>query len=153
MIALWISLEILAAYVLVDALSGIYHLATDKGFNIPSQIKMFQNHHDTNTMDNFDWQTFAAGMVICGIGGWFHSAFLLAAGFFGAMTQVTHYYAHRRSESPFVHQVVRFLQRNRIIVHPISHAKHHKEPFARDFCLLSGWNNFWLNGLLWLTGN
>lgn len=153
MIAFWISLEILAAYVLVDALSGIYHLATDKGFNIPSQIKMFQEHHNTNTMDGFDWQTFAGAMPLMALGGYLTSPFLLASGVFTALTQVTHYYAHRRSDSPLIHQIVRFLQRHHLIVHPIAHSKHHKEPFARDFCLLSGWNNFWLNGLLWITGN
>jgi hypothetical protein len=147
-----LALQILAAYVLIDALSGIYHLATDKGFNIRSQIAMFQWHHDTNTMDNFDWQTFAVGLPVAAVGAWFHSPFWIACGVFAALTQVTHYYAHCRSEFPIIHRIVRGLQRARLIVHPASHSRHHREPFARDFCLLSGWNNSWLNGVLWICG-
>lgn len=145
--------QILAAYVVADALSGLYHLATDKGLNFRGQIELFSEHHDTNTMQGFDWQTFAAGMPISIAGGWLHQPFLISLGLFIALTQVTHYYAHRRSAIPLVHHLVSALQILHVIVPPASHAKHHKEPFARNFCLLSGWNNAWLNGILWLTGN
>lgn len=140
--------SILAAYIIADAFSGLYHLATDYGFNISSQIKLFQNHHKTNTLDDFDWQTFAGGMPLVAIGGWLHCPFLLALGVFVALTQVTHYYAHRRSESELVHHVVRVLQLTHLIVHPASHQNHHGGRFDRDFCLLSGWNNWWLNWLV-----
>lgn len=139
--------QIIAAYILADLLSGLYHFATDKGFNFGNQIEMFQEHHDTNTMNGFDWQTFAGGMPIVAIGGWFHSAFFLALGVFVALTQVTHYYAHVRSGSPLVHRVVRALQ-GWLIVSPHSHASHHQPPHNRNFCLLSGWNNFWLNPIV-----
>lgn len=145
-------LQIFAAYVLVDALGGIYHCLTDYGFNVNNQVTMFREHHDTNTMQGFDWQTFAAGMPLAVIGAWFHQPFLIALGVFIAITQVTHYYSHRRSSNVLVHRVVRFLQRSRIIVHPATHARHHREPFARNFCLLSGWNNWWLNSVLWICG-
>jgi hypothetical protein len=141
---------IIAAYILVDAISGFYHLATDKGFNFADQIEMFQNHHHTNTMQGFDWQTFAAGMPVAVVGAWFHSPFFVALGIFGALTQVSHYYAHVRSRNRLIDVVVRFAQRARLIVRPAAHARHHKPPFARDFCLLSGWNNLWLNGVIWL---
>jgi palmitoyl-[glycerolipid] 3-(E)-desaturase len=138
----------LAAYVLIDALSGIYHWATDNRFNVRGQIDLFLDHHQTNTMQGFDWQTFAAGMPITAIGGWLHSPFLIACGVFTALTQVTHYYAHRRSESLAVHRIVRWLQEARVIVHPASHSRHHKAPHDQDFCLLSGWNNWWMNAVL-----
>lgn len=146
------ALQVIAAYVLADALSGLYHCATDYGFNIRNQIEMFREHHDTNTMQGFDWQTFAAGMLVSVPGAWVHSAFAVALGCFVALTQVTHYYAHRRSSSWLVRRIIRALQQSRLIVHPASHARHHREPFARDFCLLSGWNNWWLNGFLWMCG-
>lgn len=142
------SLQILAAYVLADLLSGLYHLATDKGFNFRNQIEMFQEHHNTNTMSGFDWQTFAGGMLIAVPGAWFHSAFAIALGVFVALTQVTHYYAHCNSRSKLVHHIVRVLQILHIIVPRESHQRHHSEPFDRDFCLLSGWNNWWLNPLV-----
>jgi hypothetical protein len=145
MIWLVVLLKILAAYVLVDLWTGLYHLATDSGLNFRNQVEMFQDHHDTNTMQGFDWQTFAAGMPIAVLGAWFHSPFVVAIGCFVALSQVTHYYAHRRSSSAAVHRVVVTLQRCGVIVHPKSHQRHHSEPFNRDFCLLSGWNNFWLN--------
>jgi hypothetical protein len=143
-----IAAQVLAGYVVVDALSGIYHWATDRGFNIHDQIRLFQEHHRTNTMEGFDWQTFAAGMPLLIIGGWWHSPVLIAGGIFTALTQVAHYYAHRRSRIPSVHRFVVTLQRMGLMVHPAEHARHHDEPFDRDFCLLSGWNNWWLNRLV-----
>ncbi len=142
-----IAVQIIAAYIRIDALSGVYHFATDKGFNIRSQIEMFQEHHNTNTMQGFDWQTFAVALPIVGVGSWFHSPFWIACGIFAALTQVTHYYAHVRSSSAAVHRIVRSLQ-GWIIVSPIAHARHHAPPHARDFCLLSGWNNCWLNPIV-----
>jgi hypothetical protein len=138
-------LQILLAYVVADALSGVYHLATDMGFNFRQQVDLFRDHHETNTMQDFDWQTFAGGMPIIAIGGWLHSPFLLALGCFVALTQVTHFYAHRKSESELVHHLVRTLQIAGLIVHPASHQRHHSGGFNQDFCLLSGWNNWWLN--------
>lgn len=140
-----VAFQILTAYILADALSGLYHWATDSGMNLQNQIDMFQEHHATNTMQGFDWQTFAAGMPLVAIGGWFHSAFLIALGCFIALAQVTHYYAHRRSRSRLVRHLVGLLQESRIIVHPASHQRHHVGEFNRDFCLLSGWNNWWMN--------
>src|SRR5689334_18381066 len=111
---MFIALQILAAYIVADALSGLYHLATDCGLNVKNQVEMFQEHHVTNTMQGFDWQTFAAGMPAAIVGAWFHSPFWIALGCFGALTQVTHYYAHRRSANAVIHRIVRTLQRARL---------------------------------------
>jgi hypothetical protein len=148
---MWIAFQIIAAYIVADAISGLYHWLTDRGLNIKQQVDMFQEHHVTATMTDFDWQTFAAGLPAMILGAWIHSPFLLALGFFGAMTQCTHYYAHRTSGNRVIRAVVRALQETGIIVHPSNHAKHHaSQKFDRDFCLLSGWNNFWLNRVVWL---
>lgn len=147
---MWLVSQIIAAYILADLFSGLYHLATDKGMNIKSQCEMFQEHHTTNTMAVFDWQTFAGGMPLVGIGAWFHSPFVIALGVFIALTQVTHYYAHRKSDSQLVHHIVRVLQLSGVIVSPTRHARHHSEPFSRDFCLLSGWCNPGLNAVIGL---
>jgi len=93
-------------------------------------------------------QETAAGMPVSVIGAWFHSPFFIALGIFVALTQVTHYYAHNRSRSRVIDAVVRFAQRARLIVPPSAHARHHKPPHSRDFCLLSGWNNIWLNEVI-----
>jgi hypothetical protein len=143
--------QVLAAYVLVDFLSGLYHLATDRGWNTAGQVRMFQEHHETNTMSGFDWQPSIVGFPAMLAGLWFASPFLLASGALGILAQVPHYYAHRRSNSPAVHAIVRALQRLGLIITPQHHAAHHRGAFNRNFCIVSGWNNFWLNPLLsWL---
>jgi hypothetical protein len=143
--------QVLAAYVLVDFLSGLYHLATDRGWNLPGQVQMFQAHHETNTMSGFDWQPSLVGLPAMLAGIWLASPFLLASGALGILAQVPHYYAHRRSSSPAVHAIVRAMQRLGLIITPQHHAAHHRGAFDRNFCIVSGWNNFWLNPLLsWL---
>lgn len=136
--------QVIAAYIVVDLLTGIYHFATDKGFNFASQVAMFQDHHETNTMQGFDWQPMVVGVPALLIGLWFEQSFLLAAGSFGILAQVPHYYAHRKSPP-----LVRWMQRVGIIISPQHHAEHHRGDFDRNFCILSGWNNWWLN---WIIG-
>lgn len=138
------ALQVLAAYLLTDLLTGLYHFATDKGFNFKSQVAMFQEHHETNTMQGFDWQPMIGGVPAMVLGLWMEWPFLLAMGSFGILAQVPHYYAHRKSP-----RVVRWLQRTGIIISPQHHAEHHRGAFDRNFCILSGWNNCWLN---WVIG-
>lgn len=144
---IWALIQVVAAYLLVDLLTGLYHFATDKGWNFPSQVAMFQDHHETNTMAGFDWQPSLLGLPAMGFGLWLGSSFLTAAGAFGILSQVPHYYAHRRSESPRVHGLVRLLQRTGLILDPQHHAEHHRD-FDRNFCILSGWCNPLLNSLI-----
>jgi hypothetical protein len=140
--------EVLAAYLIADLLTGIYHFATDRGWNFKGQVEMFQEHHDTNTMIGFDWQPMTAGLPAMVVGLWLESSFLLALGSFGILAQVPHYYAHRRSASPVVHAAVRFLQRTGLIISPQHHAEHHRGAFDRNFCILSGWMNPVMNFLI-----
>jgi hypothetical protein len=137
-------LQVLAAYLFVDLATGLYHLATDKGCNFAHQVKLFTLHHDTNTMDGFDWQPSVIGVPAMLLGLWLGSSFLIAGGAFGILSQVPHYYAHRRSDSELVHHFVRILQLTRLIISPQHHAAHHTT-FERNFCIVSGWNNYWLN--------
>jgi hypothetical protein len=142
------ALQVLAAYVLVDLLTGLYHWATDKGFNHAHQVRLFTLHHDTNTMEGFDWQPSVIGLPAMLLGLVLCSPFLLAAGAFGVLSQVPHYYAHRRSQSELVHHFVRILQLSGLMISPQHHAAHHDGRFDRNFCIFSGWNNWWLNRLV-----
>lgn len=144
----WGLVQVAAAYVLADALTGLYHLLTDRGFNIRAQVEMFQEHHVSNTMTGYDWQPMAAGIPGMILGLWLSSPFLLALGGFGILAQVPHYYAHRRSGSYRIHRVVRWLQIHGLILSPEAHAAHHRGLFDRNFCILSGWCNPLLNRLL-----
>lgn len=138
--ALAIVLQIVVAYVLVDALTGIYHLATDRGWNFASQCALFEIHHTTNSMDGFDWQPMVAAVPTAVVGAWFHSPFFVAVGLIGCLAQLPHYWAHQGGG-----RVVRWLQTSRLIIHPAHHAGHHSGQFNRNFCILSGWNDWWLN--------
>jgi hypothetical protein len=142
------ALQVLAAYLVVDLLTGLYHLVTDKGFNVGHQVKLFTAHHDTNTMEGFDWQPAVVGAPAMLIGALIESPLLMAGGAFGILSQVPHYYAHVRSKSELVHHVVRILQLTGLIISPQHHAAHHDGVFNRNFCILSGWNNWWLNWLV-----
>ena len=142
------ALQVLAAYVLVDLLTGLYHFATDRGFNLAHQVRLFTLHHDTNSMDGFDWQPSVVGLPGMLIGLWLGSPFLIAGGALGILCQVPHYYAHRRSRSQLVHHVVSILQLTGLIISPQHHAAHHNGTFDRNFCIFSGWNNWWLNRLV-----
>lgn len=142
------ALEVLLAYLFVDLATGLYHFVTDRGWNFAGQVKLFQNHHETNWMDGYDWQPMVIGLPAMVLGLWLGSSFLTAGGAFGILAQVPHYYAHRRSKSRIVHAIVRRLQRARIIIPPEEHAAHHNGTFDRNFCIFSGWNNFWLNWLV-----
>ena len=137
--------QVLAAYLFVDLCTGIYHFATDRGWNTRKVVALFQDHHNTNTMEGFDWQPMWAGIPFLLLGLWLESSFLIAGGSFGILAQVPHYYAHRRSRSPAVHRVVRWLQEAGLIISPEHHAGHHNGKFDCNFCILSGWNNWWFN--------
>jgi hypothetical protein len=143
--------EVLAAYILIDALTGLYHLATDCGLNSKRVVDLFKDHHDTNTMEGFDEFPMRFGLPVMLAGLLLGSSFLLALGSFTVLAQVPHYYAHRRSRSPLVHRVVRLLQRGGLMISPQHHAAHHDGRFSRNFCIVSGWNNWWMNWLIALA--
>jgi len=131
------------AYILVDALTGVYHLLTDKGWNVQQQIDLFENHHKTNSMDGFDWQPMLAAIPALVYGAWVHSEFLTIAGVIGCFAQLPHYWAHEGGG-----RFVAFLQATRLIISPQHHAGHHDGVFDRNYCILSGWNDWWLNALV-----
>lgn len=139
------ALQILAAYFLVDLASGLYHLATDCGWNIRQQVEDFQDHHVTNKMDTPGfYQTVIPAVPFLLAGIYFGSVFLLAIAAFSLIVQVPHYFAH----VPNPPAVIRWLQESRIIIHPEHHAAHHNDgTFGKNFCVFTGWNDWWLNRL------
>lgn len=134
--------QVVIAYVVADAIAGMYHFATDRGWNIPSQLAFFRQHHERPWTMTFDLQPVIAGIPIAAAGWWFSSAFLVALGVFLSVAQVPHYYSHFPAPS-----WAKLLQRTGIIISPESHNRHHTAPHDRDYCVLSGWNNWWINWL------
>lgn len=144
----WAFVQVLCAYTVVDALVGLYHWATDYGYNTPDMVRKFKEHHvDPLNMLEFDWQPMPPGILVMLVGLAFGSSFVAAFGSFLVLAQVPHYYTHRRSRSPIIHRTMRLLQRLNLVASPESHHLHHDGKFDRNFCVLSGWNNWWLNWL------
>lgn len=151
-------IQIAVAHWLVDLLTGIYHYTTDKGFNFPQQVRLFNDHHDTNTMTNVvDLQTAIAAAplavlaLLASIGGlpalaW-ATPFLWAFAAFTLLAQTPHYFAHH----PPKNAVLRFMQRIGLMLPPQSHADHHNGTFDRNFCIFSGAHNWWMNRLIEAT--
>lgn len=70
------------------------------------------------------------------IDGWRIAAvFLWAVGGWGMWTHQFHKWAHLK-HPPLV---VRWLQRAGVILTPSHHWRHHKEPFAVNYCITTGW--------------
>lgn len=141
-------IQIFLAYLLVDFLTGLYHFATDKGWNFQYHVKLFNLHHETNTMESIDWQPAVVAIPALLYGLYAQSPFWIAGGIFGCAAQVPHYYAHCRSKSQIVHHLVRVLQLSGLIISPSHHAEHHNGVFDRNFCIFSGWNNRWMNPVI-----
>jgi MFS family permease len=135
--------EALLAYVLADALTGLYHAATDRGWNIGWQVALFEQHHADPAGMVLDFWAAVLGVPLAAIAvfGW-HPAFFIAFGLAISLCQVPHYWAHHRGPS-----WARVLQRWHMILPPREHAVHHRG-FDRNYCTLSGWNNAWLNRVL-----
>jgi hypothetical protein len=137
-------LQVVAAWLFIDLLTGIYHFVTDRGWNFEDQVAMFRDHHTNNRMLGFDYQPMFAGFpVMCT--GWFaESSFLIAAGAFAVLAQIPHYYAHLANPPP----AARLLQRMGLMITPEHHAAHHSGKFDRNFCIFTGWADYLLNPIV-----
>lgn len=134
--------QILAAYVVADALAALFHLATDCGFNTPRIVAQFRNHHVAPHTMTFDLEPAVGGIVLLILSHLWAPWFLASLGVFISFGQVPHYFTHHPAP-----RFVRVLQKLRIILPPETHASHHNGTFDRDYCVISGWNNFWINAI------
>jgi ubiquitin-conjugating enzyme E2 variant len=66
----------------------------------------------------------------------FHAFALLLLGY-GASANQLHYWAHQ-ADPP---QPVRWLQRTGAVLTPARHARHHRAPCTRAYCISTGWLN------------
>lgn len=138
-------LKVAAAYALLDLFTGLYHYATDKGYNTKEQVALFQEHHDTNSMEGPGFYlTIGPGIVLLVLAWYFGSVFLLALGVFTILAQVPHYFAH----VPNPPKIVVWLQEAGLMIHPDHHAGHHNGTFDQNYCILTGWNDIWLNKVI-----
>lgn len=136
-------IEILAAYFLADFGAALFHLATDRGYNLERICRNFQNHHDHPEKMTFDLEPMLAGLPIMCIGFFALPWFFVSLGLFICLAQIPHYYAHHPAPCAIV-----ALQECGMILHPDDHDSHHTEPFDKDFCVISGWSNPLVNWLI-----
>lgn len=136
--------QTLAAYFVLDLLTGIYHLATDKGWNVKHQVELFNDHHTTNTMQGYDWQPLLLAVPGFVAGVYWSVPFLIALGVLAVFTQVPHYFAHHPPKSG----PIPWLQKAGIIISPEHHDGHHQDNFEQNFCVFTGWGDLVLNPIV-----
>ena len=115
-------------------------------------LRPFRVHHvnpDDFTRRSFldvngDVATIVAVLLLVGLvlpldrpWGRLTEVFLFSFCLIGLPTNQVHQWAHMRSPPAFV----RFLQRTGIILSRAEHARHHVAPFAKHYCIATGWCN------------
>ena len=138
-----------------DLMSGLVHWAADNWGSeswpiIGGFVRPFRNHHvDPEEMTrhgfverNGDPCIFALPMFWCASGfegdpWWqlFGNAFCIGTAYWVLLTNQVHAWAHMR----VVPRFVRLLQRLHFILPPHHHAAHHRSPYARNYCITTGW--------------
>ena len=150
----------LAGAVAADAASGLVHWACDTWGDERTPIvgerliRGFREHHrDPRAMLAHHWvevnreSAVAAGAVLLLL--WLppvqHAlagqpalhAFALTFIAYGAAANQLHYWAHLDAPPG----AVRWLQRRGAILSPARHARHHRAPWTRAYCISTGWLN------------
>lgn len=152
-----IALQIVAAWLLADAMSGLAHWILDRrlrsGGRFASLVEDNVQHHarPEGILEFTHWQNVRGSLLSIGLAGmtrglgaplivWLAFVFL----FFG---NLVHRWAHeRRDQIPYV---VRVLQRLGIFQSPAHHALHHRcsgrlvkrEESTRRYCVMSNYMN------------
>jgi hypothetical protein len=138
----------LAGWWCADAIGGLYHLATDRGYNLPFQVKSFQNHHEKPWTMTFDLEPLVGAIPLMVLAWYLQSVFLSAMALGIGFTQVPHYYVHHAHKCP---RWITWLQWTGLILQPDRHRSHHTPPHEHNFCILAGWSDWWINPLARVT--
>jgi hypothetical protein len=143
-----------------DAITGAVHWACDTWGSPqtrwlgPALIGAFREHHrDPRAICRHDWVEVnreagiagSLGFALLGLppvrewsaGRPMAYAFLWSLFAFGALSNQIHRWAHaRRAPRP-----VRWLQRSGLFLSAGRHARHHRAPHSRSYCIATGWLN------------
>lgn len=130
------ALSIIAGYYAADLFVGLYHMATDKGWNIHRQVLAFRAHHDGALV--FDLKPVYFALPVLCVGLYFRLPFVASFAFFSGLSEIAHYSSHRPQRCG---RLMRKLQRWRVFISPKAHASHHDGVFDRNYCVMSGWAN------------
>ncbi len=153
-------------YFLTDIVSGLLHIILDNPRSL--EIKLiegladgFQKHHDNprsiTEMPLYQhlyvmhlpltllfvavlpFHTPLVYVVFLSMVLWLH------------VMQMSHRWAHARKKQ--LPPVAGLLQRAHLLIDFPAHAKHHREPYSKDFCIMNGLFNRPLNGVVRVFGN
>lgn len=162
-----VGLALLVGLLLADLTSGLVHWWADRiaseDFPLlgPLFVRPFREHHEDPTgicrHDFFETNGNTCMVVLpflaaacllspgapAGRGALFASATFLALVVWSCLTNQIHKWAHL----PRVPAGVRRLQRARLVLSPGHHAEHHEPPFARRYCITTGWLDPLVDGL------
>lgn len=157
----WLPLALLVGMAAADVVSGLVHWTADTWGNETMPIlgrrfvRPFRVHHvnpddflrrsflDTNGDVAMIVSLFlVAALCIPLTSSWgkILAVFLLAFGVAGLPTNQVHQWAHMRRPPRWV----RWLQKRGLILSRAAHQQHHREPYAMNYCIATGW----CNGLL-----
>jgi ubiquitin-conjugating enzyme E2 variant len=141
-------IEILAAWLLADFLSGVFHWWEDRYGNpawpiIGEHVIQPNIQHHTDQLAfvrkgyfERNWTTLLpAGMAAC-VAGLLGSPFLAVTFLMLGQANEIHAWAHQKCRRP-----IRGLQLLGVLQSPEQHADHHKRPFDRNYCTLTDWLN------------
>lgn len=166
---IWMPLCIIAAMTLSDLISGLAHWGLDS-YGTPDTlifgpfIRSFREHHvdqtamckhdfietnadttlpllpllliqwiilhKTNTYNNHYTHNLYRGNIG-------HHVFLLTLFVFITITNETHKWSHQVKQAPLVRKAMNA----GLLLSPIAHRKHHKDPFDCSYCITTGWLN------------
>ena len=157
----------LVGWVLADLVSGVVHWWADRIASEdtplfgPTFVRPFREHHeDPLGICRNDWVEtngntcivmlpfllaacfWLPGQPLGGAPLFISSAFVSLALWSGLTNQI-----HRWAHEPRAPRVVRMLQGSGLLLSSGHHARHHTPPFARHYCITSGWLNPLLDSL------
>jgi len=162
-----VGLALVVGLLLADLTSGLVHWWADRmareDFPLlgPLFVLPFREHHEDPTgicrHDFFETNGNTCMVVLpflgaaclstlaapVGRGALFASATFVALVVWSCLTNQIHKWAHL----PRVPAAVHRLQQVRLLLSPRHHAEHHEPPFARRYCITTGWLDPLLDGL------
>ena len=159
----WSPFVVIAAALAADLVSGLVHWTADTWFSETMPVlgrrflRPFRVHHvnpaDFLTRDVIDCNGDVAMLNIPLLAvalalpdtptGMAVSLALLAFAAVSLPTNQVHQWAHMPSPPP----LVRWLQRQGVILSSEAHARHHQEPYVANYCIATGWCNRWLTAV------
>jgi hypothetical protein len=147
----------LAAWLMADFISGVFHWWEDRygveDWPVIGPLIVSPNvmHHSQPTAFlrggylSRNWTTFVPALTFAAAAWWLGSPWLTLVGVFAANANEVHAWAHQKCC-----RQIRALQLLGICQSHEQHAAHHRQPFDRNYCVMTDWVNPVLDGIgLW----